>query len=88
MDAYETLRRQAAAKRDRIIELARRDFAETLARIAALRKQLGGAEPKQAKAQTEGAHRPDQRTAAARSAVHPGNGKWSNVCHRDSVVSQ
>ena len=41
MDAFQTLRRQAAEKRDSIIRAARAEFAEAKKRINALRSQLG-----------------------------------------------
>jgi hypothetical protein len=42
MDAYESLRRQAAAKRDKIIEHAKQEYRATMTRIRALHKMVEG----------------------------------------------
>jgi hypothetical protein len=44
MEAFAELRRQARLKRDKAIDQARRDYAETLARIAGLEQDLLGRE--------------------------------------------
>ncbi|MCI0379107.1 MAG: hypothetical protein L0215_15975 [Gemmataceae bacterium] len=46
MDAYETLRKQAAQKRDALIKAARAEFRQSLRRIRELQLQLGGTAPK------------------------------------------